>query len=115
MDPNGRFPLAVTNPSDKSLYDVTILVFRAIDFPANGRTISLGTLYPFPNDFMRRLDLEVPLGSYAIEMRTKANPQGFSEHLDLTQENGDIRQHYYVCRPPHGYVCRKEDRLMDTN
>jgi hypothetical protein len=28
----------------------------------HGRTLSVGTLYPMPNDFMRRLDLDVPLG-----------------------------------------------------
>jgi hypothetical protein len=112
MDPKGKFPLIITNPGDKPLYDVKILIFQAMDFPANGRTISLGTLYPFPSDFMRRLNLEVPLDGYNITINTKATPEGFSEHLYLTQENGTIHQSYYVCRPPHGYVCRKEERLM---
>ena len=107
----------ITNPGDKSLYDVSVLIFQALEFPANGRTISAGTLYPMPNDFMRRLGLDVPLGSYAIKIRTKANPNGFSEHLDLVvEDNGQIRQHYYVCRPSRvGYVCPKEERIMDTH
>jgi hypothetical protein len=115
MDPNGKFPLVITNPSGKPVYDVTILIFQALDFAANGRTIVLGTLYPFPNDFMRRLDLDVPLGAYAVQIRTKAHPEGFSEHLELRQDNGTIHESYYVCRPPHGYVCSKENRLMDSH
>jgi hypothetical protein len=115
MDPKGKFPLVITNPGTQPIYDVTVLVFQAMDFPANGRTLSLGTLYPFPSDFMRRLNLEVPIGSYTIHINTKGTPQGFYERLDLVaQENGEIRQHYYVCKPPIGYVCKKEDRIMDT-
>jgi hypothetical protein len=62
----GKFPLLITNWTDKSIYDVTVLIFSALDFPTNGRIISVGTLYPVPNDFMRRLDFEVPLGAYAV-------------------------------------------------
>lgn len=115
MDPKGKFPLVITNLGNKSLYDVTLLIFPATDFPSNGLTITIGTLNPFPNDFMRRLNLDVPLRSYAIQIRTKATPDGFSEHLELTQKNGAIHQSYYVCRPGIGYVCREKDRLMDTH
>jgi hypothetical protein len=90
MDPKGKFPLVVTNPSDQPLYDVTVLIFPALDFPANGRTIVLGTL--FPNDFMRRLDLDLPLGGSAIQIRTKATPGGFFEHLELRPQSGEVRQ-----------------------
>ena len=41
-------------------------------------------------------------------MRTKGMPQGFSEHLELTENNGVFHQTYYVCRPPHGYVCKRK-------
>lgn len=113
MDPKGRFALLITNGGSEPIYDVTVHVVGAMDFSANGPTLTLGTLYPFPSDFMRRLGMDVPLGAYAIHINTKAQPQGFYERFELTQDNGVIRQHWYICRPPNGRVCKKEDRILE--
>jgi hypothetical protein len=104
-DPKGKFPLVVSNFADLPLYDVTILISRRNGFPT-GVTIPLGTLHP--KQMFRRLNLDVPLDDYVIEIRTKAVPYGFFERLTLTETDGQFHQSYYVRRTG------SDKRLMDV-
>jgi hypothetical protein len=108
MDPKGRFPLVVTNPWDRPLYDVTILISARGGFPTDGRTVSVGTLHP--HQFMRELGLSIPLGDYVVDIRTRASPNGFFERLTLTvDDEGKISQRYYVRRTG------SDNKLMDAH
>jgi hypothetical protein len=96
----------VTNPGELPLYDVTLLIWKPNDFPANGRTMSIGTLQPY--ELFRRLNLEIPLDSYIVDIRTRATPFGFFESLKITEINGQIHQSYYVRR------IGSDQKLMDA-
>jgi hypothetical protein len=107
MDPKGVFPLVVTNPSDLPLHDVTILIFPRNGSPANRHTVSIPTLHP--HQFMRGIDLSVPLDDYVMDIRTRAAPNGFFERLILKlDEKGDVHQSYYVRR------VGSNEKLMDA-
>jgi hypothetical protein len=68
--------------------------------------ISVGTLYP--GETFRRLNLEIRLDSYIIDIRTRATPYGYFESLKLTEDNGQVHQSYYVRR------VGGDKRLMDV-
>jgi hypothetical protein len=105
-NPKAKIPLAVTNPWDSPLYDVIIIIFPRSGFSINGRTLPVGTLAA--HEMFRRLNLEVPLDDYAVEITTKASPNGFFERLILTVQDGMVHQRYYVRRRG------SDQRLMDV-
>lgn len=106
MDPRGKFPLAVSNAGDLPLYDVTIAITRQSDFFQNGEVHAIGTIYP--HEILRRLEFSLPVGGYKLEIHTKAGGW-FIESLSLNEEDGNVRQHYYIRR------IGSPTRLMDTH
>jgi len=94
MDPQ-KIPLAITNLGDPPIYDAAFVITRHGDFPQNGREVSLGTIYP--REILRRVSLQLPVGDYDVEIRTKADGW-FFERLTLTEQDGAFHQSYYVRR-----------------
>jgi hypothetical protein len=106
MNPNGKFPLAITNSRQVPIYDAFFTITRKGDFPQNGQQISVGTIYP--TDVLRRLSVSLPVGDYTLDIRTKAGGW-FFESLELTSTgDGNFHQTYYVRR------IGSEQRLMDV-
>jgi hypothetical protein len=95
MDPAGRIPLAVSNsPPFTPIYDVVITIGLRSDF-LHAKTLAIGNVYP--HDLLRRLDAEIPMGDYAVEIRTKAGGW-FLERLTLQHDGSKFHQTRYLRR-----------------
>jgi hypothetical protein len=106
MDPKGQFPLAISNFKAEPIYDATFVITKEGDFFQNGIVVSVGTL--FPTDILRRLPTQLPLGSYILDLHSKAGG-AFFEKLTLSQAaDGNFHQSYYVRRIGGG------ERLIDV-
>ena len=94
-DPAGKFPLAISNLGDLPIYDAYFVITKDGDFFQNGTVVSVGTLYP--HDILRRLPTELPIGSYIVDLHSKADG-AFFEKLRLSADGGNFHQSYYVRR-----------------
>jgi hypothetical protein len=106
MDPKGKFPLAVSNSRDVPIYDAAFAITRRGDFYQNGIEFSVGTIYP--HDRLRRVNVAIPTGDYAIEMRTKAGGWFFERLILTALDDGNFHQTYYIRR------IGSDERLMDV-